>query len=228
MENKSVVLALALIVCLAIPAFAIMPPGPKSIVNQPFPNQNMSGYQITQEVTTGSDTTPSNSDLSFRNESLFLINKYTGMSPGAGKGARTPVIIGYSVPVAGVWSLTLTDIGTKSLTLTLFQSGDAVFGSGQLTSGSSMTQVTAGGTLLDDKLALFVIPAGSSSSLYRFSLTIRPGSMGGDYLYSAPGITQPGIAYGSAIAPQGLAVQPAPQQNVQQYPGPQPLNNTNQ
>ena len=118
MGFKSVILALALIVCLAIPAFAIIPPGPKNIVSQQFPNQNMSGYQITQEVTTGSDTTPSKSDLSFRNESLFLINKYTGMSPGAaGKGVRTPIIIGYSVPIAGVWSLTLTDIGTKSLTL---------------------------------------------------------------------------------------------------------------
>lgn len=229
MEFKSVVLAFALIACLAIPAFADMPLGPKSKVNQPFPNQNMSGYQILQEVTYGSNTAPSDSDLSFRNESLFLISKSTGMSPGAaGKGVRTPVIVGYSVPIAGVWSFTLTDIGTKSLTLTLFQSGDGVFGSGELTAGNSMSQVTAGGTLLGDKLALYVIPVGTPNNMYRFSLTVRPGSMGGDYLYSAPGITQPGVAFGNTIALQGPALQPAAQQNVQQYSGQQSLNNYTQ
>ncbi|MFB3765065.1 MAG: hypothetical protein ACE14P_07430 [Methanotrichaceae archaeon] len=219
MGSKSVVLALALIVCLAIPAFADIPPGPKSIVDQPFPNEDMSGYQITKEVTTGSSTNPSDSDLSFRNESLFLINKKTGMSPNAvGKGVRTPVIVGYPVPIAGVWSLKLTDVGTKSLTLTLFQSEDAIFGSGELTSGSSTTAVTVGGTLLsNDKLGLFVIPAGSPNSIYRLSLTVSPGSMGGNYLYSAPGITQPGVAYGSMIAPLGAVSQPDAQQNIQQY-----------
>lgn len=225
MGSKSVVLTLALIVCLAVPAFADMPLGPKNIVNQPFPDKNMSGYEINQEVTYGTSTNPNDSDLSFRNESLFLISKSTGMSPNAaGKGVRTPIVPAW--PVAGVWSFTLTDIGTRSLLLSLFQSGDAVFGSGQLTSGNSIEQVTAGGTVLGDKLALYVIPAGSPNNLYRFSLTVRPGSMGGDYLFSAPGITQPGIAFGSAVAPQAVAGQPVYQQNVQQYSSQQLQNNT--
>ncbi len=222
MERKSVVLALALIAFLAIPAFADMPLGPKNKINQPFPNQNMSGYQIQQEVTYGSNTAPSESDLSFRNESLFLIDKRTGMSPGAaGKGVRTPIGIGLPISIAGVWSFTLTDIGTKSLTLTLFQSGDAIFGSGELTAGNSMTQVNAGGTILGDKLALYVIPEGAPNNMYRFSLTVRPGSMGGDYLYSAPGITQPGVAFGNSVMPQAVALQPSAQQNTQQYLGQQ-------
>ena len=71
-----------------------------------------------QEVTYGSNPTLNDSDLSFRNESLFLISKSTGMSPGAaGKGVRTPIAVGLPIPIAGVWSFTLTDIGTKSLTL---------------------------------------------------------------------------------------------------------------
>ncbi len=230
MKFKSVVLTLALVVCLAIPAFADMPLGPKDKVNQPFPNQDMSGYQIKQEVTTGSSTNPSDSDLSFRNESLFLISKSTGMTPGAaGKGVRTPIAIGLPIYIAGVWSFTLTDIGTKTLTLSLFQSGDAVFGSGELTSGSSISQVTAGGTLLGDKLAMYVIPTGSPNNMYRFSLTVRPGSMGGDYLFSAPEITQPGVAFGNIVAPAGTAAQPAAQPNVQQYsqyPGQQLQNNS--
>lgn len=225
MGSKSVVLALALIVCLAAPAFADMPLGPKNIVKQPFPDKNMSGYQINQEVTYGTSTNPDESDLSFRNESLFIISKSTGMSPNVPvKGVRTPIAVAW--PVAGVWSFTLTDIGTKSLTLTLFQSGDAVFGSGQLSSGSSIEQVTAGGTVLGDKLAMYVIPAGSPNNMYRFSLTVRPGSMGGDYLFSAPGITQPGVAFGSTVAPQVATAQPAYQQNVQQYSSQQLQNNT--
>ncbi len=227
MGIKSVILAFAMIVCLAVPAFADMPIGPKDKVNQPFPNQNMSGYEITQEVTYGSNPTASDGDLSFRNESLFLINKRTGMSPNAvGKGVRTPLAVGLPISIAGVWSFTLTDIGTKTLTLSLFQSEDAIFGSGELTSGSSITQVTAGGTLLGDKLAMYVIPAGSPNSMYRFSLTLRPGSIGGDYIYSATGITQPGVAFGNLVSPLGAAAQPVAQQNYQQYLGQQTQNNS--
>ncbi len=225
MRFNSVVLVMTLIVCLAIPAFADMPLGPKNKVNQPFPSQDMSGYEIKQEVTNGTNVNPNDVALAFKNESLFIISKSTGMSPYVpDEGVRTPIAVGY--PVAGVWSFTLTDIGTKSLLLSLFQSGDAVFGSGQMTAGNSIEQVTAGGTVLGDKLALYVIPTGSPNNMYRFSLTVRPGSMGGDYLFSAPGITQPGIAFGSAVAPQAAAAQPMYQQNVQQYSSQQLQNNT--
>jgi hypothetical protein len=209
MGFKCVALVAALIVCMAVPSFATMPLGPKSIVKQQFPTPNMSGYGIMQDVTYGSNPAANDSELSFRNESLFIISKSTGMTPGIGAGVRTPVVAVPIASVAGSWSLKLTDVNTKLLTLTLFQSGDAVFGSGELAADSSVSQVTAGGTILGDQLALFVTPVGAPNNLYRLSLTIAPGSMDGSYIYSAPGTTLPGVAFGNTVT---LPAQPLAQQ----------------
>jgi hypothetical protein len=65
---------------------------------------------------------------------------------------------------------------------------------------------------LGDQLALFVIPTGSQN-MYRFSLTIKPGSLDGEYIFTAPGITQPGVAFGSMLSPQVNSV--AAQQTAQ-------------
>jgi hypothetical protein len=62
-----------------------------------------------------------------------------------------------------------------------------------------MAQVTAAGTILGDRVALFVTPV-ASQSLYRLSLTITPGSLNGDFIYTAPGVTQPGVAFGKLLA----------------------------
>ncbi|HUI39500.1 MAG TPA: hypothetical protein VLY86_01070 [Methanothrix sp.] len=97
----------------------------------------------------------------------------------------------------------------RDLKLNLFQSGDAVFGSGELLENGAATQFTVGGTVLGDKVALFVIPTGSQN-LYRFSLTLKPGSsLGVDYIFTATGVTQPGVAFGQFMAPPGAVPQPA-------------------
>ncbi len=228
MGFKSVVLVMALIACLVAPAFADMPLGPKNIVTKKFPDQNMSGYEITQEVTTGVNTAANDSDLSFRNESLFITSKSTGMSPNAvTKGVRTPVIIGPLAPVAGTWSLTLNDVTTRYLRLTLFQSEDAIYGYGDLTIGGSSAQVNVGGTVLGNVLTMYVIPVGTSN-LYRLSLTWTPGRLNGNYIFNAPGVTQPGVVFGNAIPPAAAqqTSQVAQQygQQTNQYSGQQ--NNT--
>jgi hypothetical protein len=199
---------LALIGCFSAMAFA---QGPKTqIVDPQFPEANMSGSEIHNEVHNGVYTNPNDSGLSFRNESLFIIRKDTGMSPNVpARGVRTPVIGLGIAPAAGSWSFTLTDVATRHLKLNLYQTADAVFGSGELMDNGITTQVTAGGTVLGDGLSLYVTPIGTQN-LYRFSLEIKPGSMDGDYVFTAPGITQPGVAFGSLIAPQG-AVPLAPQ-----------------
>ncbi len=165
--------------------------------------------QIADPQFSGADTSGSeNSDLSFRNENLFVIRSDTGMSPNAtAKGVRTPVaaIQGLGIAsAAGSWSFTLTDTATRYLSLDLYQTVDAVFGSGMLTDRGTTVQVTAGGTVLGDRLSLYVTSIGTQN-LYRFSLTIKPGSLGGDYIFTAPGITQPGVAFGSLVAPGGIA-----------------------
>jgi hypothetical protein len=226
MGIKSVVTALALALCLLAVTSA---QGPKNYLAEPtFPGENMSGSEIYREVQGGVYTNPADASLSFRNESLFIIRKDTGMSPHAtNKGVRTPVRIinGFGVaPAAGSWSFTLSDVVTRYLQLNLYQNGDAVFGSGELKDNGFTTPVTAGGTVLGDQMALFVTPTGSQN-LYRFSLTIRPGSMDGDYIFTSQGITQPGVAFGSLIAPlpDSSAIQTATstQQSVQVQQGTQ-------
>lgn len=205
MGIKSVVLVLALIGCLALPAMSIIPPGPKNVENANFPKEGMSGNAIYTEVREGVSTDLENeSVLSFRNESLFWVRADTGTSLSVPKGVRTPPVVIRGLgpaPAAGTWSFTLTDTGTRYLTLNLEQFGDAITGSGELMENGVRTQVTAGGTVLADRLAMYVIPAGSRS-VYRFSLVIKPGSMDGAYVFSGQGIEQPGVAFGSFVAPQ--------------------------
>ena len=173
----------------------------------------LSGSQIRDEVGWGEYTDINDSSLSFRNESLFIIRKDTGMSLNVpDRGVRSPAMVGRMgvAMAAGSWALTLNDLDKKNLKLDLYQSGDAVFGSGELAEGATVTPVTAGGSILGNQLALFVIPAGSQN-MYRLSLTIQPGSMNGDYIFTAPGVNQPGVAFGSLIAPQSA---PAAQQTA--------------
>ncbi len=206
MGFKCVVIALALVVCLS---GMTLGQGPKDNIVKPFPEEGMSGSEIYKEVQYGVYTEKNDSALSFRNESLFLINKYTGMSPNVGKGVRTPVVIYWNgmsyAPVAGNWSFTLTSVDRSYMMLSLYQNADAVSGSGVLTANGFNTPVTAGGTVMGDRLALFVTPVGTQN-LYRFSLTITPGSMNGDYVFTAPGITQPGVAFGSLLSSQAPPV----------------------
>jgi hypothetical protein len=203
MGFKCVVIALAFVACLCMTAFC---QGPKNEYVEPeFPGEGMSGSQIYQDVREGTYDDINDSSLSFRNESLFTIRKDTGMSPHVpGKNVRTPVTVirGLGVaPAAGSWAFTLNDVDKSYLKIDLYQTADAVFGSGELADNGVVTAVTAGGSVLGDQLALFVIPTGSQN-MYRFSLTIKPGSMDGEYIFTSPGITQPGVAFGSMLSPQ--------------------------
>jgi len=222
MGIKCCILALALAACLCMAAMV-------QAVEPQVSEDYLSGSQIRDEVGWGEYTDVNDSSLSFRNESLFIIRKDTGMSPNVPEmGVRSPAIVGRMgvAMAAGSWALTLNDLDKKYLKLNLYQSGDAVFGSGELAEGAAVTPVTAGGSVLGNQLALFVIPAGSQN-MYRLSLTIQAGSMNGDYVYTAPGVNQPGVAFGSLIAPQSppAAQQTAPATQVSQAVPTQPAAN---
>jgi hypothetical protein len=151
------------------------------------------------------NTSPISDEIkkSFQNEELFNISPSTGMSPNAtAQLTKTSgvVLVGTAAIVSGSWSLNLRDTTSSTMQLNLSQYQDAVFGSGDVTIGSTVTPVTAGGTMQGDRLNLYVVPEGSAS-LYRMSLTISPGSMNGNYVLTAPGVTQPGIVFGSLTAP---------------------------
>jgi hypothetical protein len=140
---------------------------------------------------------------SFQNEDLFNISPSTGMSPNATSQLTKTlgvVLVNTAAFVSGSWSLNLRDTTSSTMQLNLSQYQDAVFGSGDITIDGTVTPVTAGGTMQGDRLNLYVVPEGSTS-LYRMSLTISPGSMNGNYVLTAPGVTQPGIVFGSLTAP---------------------------
>ena len=206
MGIKCCILALALAACLCMAAMV-------QAVEPQVSEDYLSGSQIRDEVGWGEYTDVNDSSLSFRNESLFIIRKDTGMSLNVpDRGVRSPAVVGRMgvAMAAGSWALTLNDLDKKYLKLDLYQSGDAVFGSGELAQGAVVTPVTAGGSILGNQLALFVIPAGSQN-MYRLSMTIQAGSMNGDYIFTAPGVNQPGVAFGSLIAPPTAApMQTAP------------------
>ena len=146
---------------------------------------------------------------SFQNEDLFNTSAATGMSPNATAGLVAIPIVGGrgSAYVGGSWSLNLRDTTASIMRLNLNQYQDAVFGSGDITIGSIVTNVSVGGTIVGNRLNLYATTEGNNN-LYRMTLTVAPGSMNGNYLFTAPGITQPGIVYGSLTAPaQTIPVQ---------------------
>jgi hypothetical protein len=200
MGFRSVVLALALAACLAIPASCQgsngMPEG------EPFSKDDLSGDGIISDVKSA-----------FHDEDIFKIREDTGMSPGVPeKGVRTPqtMIIGLgTMPVAGSWNIILSDSSPKQLHLSLIQSDDAVMGGGELMDVGGAVQVYAGGTVIGDRLALYVIPAGAYG-LYRLALQVLPGSMQGSYVYSGQGFAVPGTASGSMAASMSTLPQAAP------------------
>jgi len=196
MGFKFVVMVLALVVCLSAAAMGV---DPVNAVPE-FPPEEMSGSVIREEVREGIYSAADDASLSFRNESLFYTDRHTGMSPNA----VTRVPVRYAA-IAGNWSFTLTGAATSYLTLNLYQNQDAVWGYGVMTQSGAMAQVTAAGTILGDRVALFVIPV-ASQSLYRMSLTITPGSMNGSFIYTAPGVTQPGVAFGRLLSAPPAAI----------------------
>ena len=157
------------------------------------------------------NTSPISEDVknSFQNENLFNTSAETGMSPSATANlVKYPiVVVRGSALVIGSWSLNLRDTTTSTMRLNLNQYQDAVFGSGDVTIGGIVTKVSVGGTIVGNRLNLYATTEGNNN-LYRMTLTVTPGSMNGNYLFTAPGITQPGIVYGSLTAPpQTIPVQ---------------------
>jgi hypothetical protein len=88
--------------------------------------------------------------------------------------------------VSGGWSLELTDSASRTAVLTLFQSGDAVFGTGNVNLDANTTMMaTASGTLTDNKLNLDLVTLGKVN-LYRLALMVSGESATGDYTAYSP------------------------------------------
>ena len=93
--------------------------------------------------------------------------------------------------VSGTWSLVLNDSASRTADLTLFQSGDAVYGTGNINLDPTTTMIAAAsGTIAGDKLNLDVVSLGKVS-LYRISMTLSGDSATGSYITYSPGASSP-------------------------------------
>jgi hypothetical protein len=105
----------------------------------------------------------------------------TGSQPAQGKAGAKPA------DVAGIWMLELTDSTARSVNLSLVQSGDVVFGSGNMTSGSATQMVAASGSAEESKLSLGLISV-SDPGLYKLVLDLSKQPVSGDYEAFSPGM----------------------------------------
>ena len=89
---------------------------------------------------------------------------------------------------SGSWSLVLNDSASRTAVLTLFQNGDAVYGTGNLNLDANTTLIAAAsGTIAGDKLSLDVVSLGKVS-LYRITMTLSGDSATGDYTTFNPSV----------------------------------------
>jgi hypothetical protein len=100
--------------------------------------------------------------------------------------------------VAGRWHLELSD--STSIDLQLYESGNVVFGRGNLTSATTSQWATSNGVISGNSIRLAVVPS-SGTVLYLISLdTVRP-SLGGSYTaFRAGGKTKSGPATANRLA----------------------------
>ncbi len=101
--------------------------------------------------------------------------------------------------VKGSWSFTLDESTPKEMMLTLFQSGDAVYGTGSMNMGDNTLVVAASGTADSDSMDLDVTTVGTIS-LYRIKLDLDGDSASGSYnAFATSGETWTGNAEGGKL-----------------------------
>lgn len=105
-------------------------------------------------------------------------------------GASAPIMP--LADVAGSWHLELSD-GT-SIDLLLYESGNVVFGHGNLTSAATSQWTTSNGVVSGNSVRLAVVPS-SGTVLYLISFDAVKPALGGSYTaYRADGQTKSGAA----------------------------------
>jgi len=104
--------------------------------------------------------------------------------------------------VGGSWSFELNDSSKRDVALALFQSGNYVYGAGNMREGNSTLQVAASGSVQGETMDLDVISLGTIN-LYKLALDLSGDSAYGDYqAFSASGDAWKGSAEGLRTASQ--------------------------
>ena len=118
----------------------------------------------------------------------------------ASSQAESQVAASQEASVAGNWSFRLRDSKNRVMALTLFQSYNAVYGTGTINDGGDTLPVSASGSVEGDKLYLDATSSGNVT-LYRLALTTSGNSASGEYrAFSNGRETWIGLAEGVRIA----------------------------
>jgi hypothetical protein len=92
-----------------------------------------------------------------------------------------------TLPVKGTWSLQLLGENPEEASVTLYQSGDAIFGNGSVSQGNIWSEAAASGYVKDDQMSLDITTL-RNITLYRATLTLSSDSASGSYhAFSATG-----------------------------------------
>ncbi len=104
--------------------------------------------------------------------------------------------------VGGTWSFTLDESTPKEMVLTLFQSGNDIYGTGSINTGEDTLAVAASGSVDGESMVLDVTSIGTIS-VYKMALNLDGDSASGNYeAFAASGETWEGNAQGVRSVPQ--------------------------
>lgn len=107
-----------------------------------------------------------------------------------------------TISVSGSWSFELNDSLIRDMALALFQSGEYVYGAGNMREGNTTLQVAASGSVNDNEMDLDIISLGTIN-LYKLKLELNEDLGSGKYLaFSATGETWSGSVEGVRISAQ--------------------------
>jgi hypothetical protein len=108
-----------------------------------------------------------------------------------------------TLSVKGTWSLQLLGENFREVSVTLFQSGNAIFGTRSASQGKTSLEATASGSVNGSRMDLDIITL-KSITLYRATLTLAGDSASGSYeAFSASGNSWTGEATGRRTVPSG-------------------------
>jgi hypothetical protein len=153
-----------------------------------------------------SDTDKSAKDS--RAEAEALDNQQTEDTAVAQSPAQDTTVTGVDsasageASVEGSWYFTLEESTPKEMVLTLFQSGDAIYGTGSINMGDNALAVAASGSVDGESMNLDVTSIGTIG-LYRMALDLKGDSASGSYdAFTASGETWEGNAQGTRSVPE--------------------------
>lgn len=128
----------------------------------------------------GSGSTPFESRSMAQEQSSAEVQDSSSQSSEISTDAQIASNQSVIANASGTWSLQLNDSMQRDVSLTLFQEGASIFGSGSLREGNSTSQVMASGTLQGDLLSLDLTTQ-QPITLYKLLLNMSDDEVSGKY-----------------------------------------------